>query len=92
MLSIMKLTRTGMVIAVFFVGCATGGAASQFVVPKAQARDVLRWDYLCIEAYDLKTVAKVARKAGREGWEMAASAEHENISKSTMIWCFKRPK
>jgi len=85
----MKLTRSGLIALVFLAGCAVGGASSQLVVPKANAQNVQRWDYMCINEWDRERVEEKSKQAGQEGWELASST---TVPRSVALyWCFKRP-
>ena len=82
-----RLTRSTAVALVFLVGCATGGAASHIVVPKANAQNSQKWDHLCLfEDGDNEDVTAMAKKAGSEGWELVGAGSY-----SGKVWCFKRP-
>ncbi len=81
------MTKRIGVIAVFLVGCATGGAASQLMVPKAsaqQAATLPKYEYHCQE-YKPREIEPVANKLGGEGWKVIA------VDKD-FTWCFERQK
>jgi hypothetical protein len=80
------LTRTGLVALIFIAGCATGGVASQFVVPPARAQDTQKWDYMCFGA-NVDGITGKAKQAGAEGWELVTGAGLQQSG----IWCFRRP-
>ncbi len=83
----MKLTRSVLGGLVFLAGCAVGGASSQLVVPKANAQNVQRWDYFCIDAEaKVEDVTRTVKKVGVEGWEMVG-----NVGPQSYAVCFKRP-
>lgn len=74
----------------FLVGCAVGGGASAFVVPKAsaqQAATLTKWEVFCTEDgwSDLKAALP---KAGAEGWELVSHTREGTLGTA----CFKRPK
>ena len=78
----MNVTKTGIALVAFVVGCGAGGAASQLVIPSARAGTTpTRWEYLCITT-GLNT--ERYNEAGDKGWEMAATP-------SFGAACFKRP-
>ena len=62
-------------------GCDLQGGASGARSPST----VVRWEYLCIDAYG--GVTHSANQLGKDGWEMAAAAG----TSDHMMWCFKRP-
>lgn len=74
--------------ALFLAGCAVGGAASQFVVPRASAQATERWDYFCFDERSAADVTAKAKQVGEQGWEMAAAAAYMTSTQDT--WCFKR--
>lgn len=77
------------VAAVFLAGCAVGGGASAFVVPKAsaqQAAALTRWEYFCVDDVGYAKINGEANKAGAEGWEMVTYDVAHNFG------CFRRPK
>jgi hypothetical protein len=81
------MTKRISVALVFLVGCATGGAASQLVVPKAtaqQAATLPTYEYHCQE-YGPREIQAVANKLGGEGWKVVA------VDKA-LTWCFERQK
>ena len=81
MLSCMKSSSLGLV---FILGCATGGVASQLVVPPARAETPpTRWEYLCGKG-DVTT--SKFNEAGAQGWELVAVARIPGDS----TFCFKR--
>ena len=88
------MTKRIGIAAVFLVGCAVGGGASQLVVPKAtaqQAATLTRWETMCRdfprEDADEHAVqlARLGNAAGDQGWELIGSDVWG-------VWCFKRPK
>ena len=83
------MTNRIVVAAVFLVGCAVGGGASQFVVPKAsaqQAATLTKWEVYCVlSAWD--DFSGKASDAGAHGWELVSVSREGNV-----MGCFKRPK
>jgi hypothetical protein len=76
----MNLTKTGIVLATFVVGCGAGAFASQLAIPSARAgTSPTRWEYLWIRSPDNDEM----NKAGAEGWELATV--------SGALYCLKRP-
>lgn len=82
---------------VFILGCATGGVASQLVIPPARAgTPPTRWEYLCgIDRadYDQLVDVKTFNRAGAEGWELAAMVSPRpggTMSQGKIHYCFKR--
>jgi hypothetical protein len=78
------MTKRIGIAAVFLVGCAVGGGASQLVVPKAsaqQAATLTKWEYHCTAERSVDDVNKL----GPEGWEMVGM-------NGPALLCFKRPK
>jgi hypothetical protein len=95
-LSRIRPTRSLLVAAVFLIGCATGGAASQYVASaNAQAPTgtpgTTQWAYYCLTNAPIDDLEVLANAAGREGWELAASALSGGSGTSSPVWCFKRP-
>lgn len=85
------MTKRFMVAAVFLAGCAVGGGAAQFAVPKAsaqQAAALTRWQYLCPKGVDFDGWEAAANQAGMQGWELATLEYESGIAYP----CFKRPK
>lgn len=81
------MTNRIMVAAVFLVGCAVGGGASAFVVPKAsaqQAATLTKWEYSCREVSSEEGLVAEANAHGNQAWEMAGLLNG--------LVCFKRPK
>jgi hypothetical protein len=89
----MNLSKRGMLsIGVFVFGCATGGAASQYVATaKAELpAGATAWEYTCFREDHVNDIVVLANKAGSEGWELAASSLSGGADASDPIWCFKR--
>jgi hypothetical protein len=84
------MTKRIGVMAVFLVGCAVGGGASQLVVPKASAQQqaaLTKWEYNCLDLDDDEATG-AANKLGAEGWEMVGISRYP----ADVFTCFKRPK
>lgn len=78
------------IVAVFLVGCAVGGGASQIVVPQASAQQAVtlpRMAYRCVTVDD-DDVEAAANQLGREAWEMSGLTGYPNHDVTA---CFKRP-
>lgn len=76
------------VAAIFLIGCAVGGASSQFAVSKAsaqQAAKLARWEYHCEQENGANQSTQLANKLGAQAWELVGS-------NGSNVWCFKRPK
>jgi hypothetical protein len=81
---------------IFIIGCATGGVASQLVVPPVRAgTNPTRWEYLCAETTsDLTTQLS---KFGPQGWELVSMfpVHQTSMFGSTdadhFAFCLKRP-
>ena len=72
---------------VFLFGCATGGVASQLVVPPAKAgAAVTTWDYYCIDfdSGEENQIETGLKEAGGQGWELAT------VNSNNGIHCLKR--
>lgn len=83
------MTKRFMVAAVFLAGCAVGGGASQFVVPKASAQQATlpALQYLCVErGSDAEGLTRDANKLAAQRWELSESLPNLGV------WCWKRPK
>jgi hypothetical protein len=94
------ITRAGLISAVFLVGCATGGAASQFAAPPASAQmapategaaAARQWTYKCFKDDNPSSIEQRANQMGHYGFELGASALAGGHDMSSPIWCFKRP-
>jgi hypothetical protein len=86
------MTKRIGIAAVFLVGCAVGGGASQLVVPKAsaqQATTLTKWEYKCVQVSGETDVQETATRLGPEAWELAGAASSTG---NAPVWCFKRPK
>lgn len=71
------------------MGCAVGGGASQFVIPKASAQQVAlpETQYICVErANYAEGLTQEANRLAAQRWELA-----ENLA-NMGVWCWKRPK
>jgi hypothetical protein len=88
------MTKRIGIAAVFLVGCAVGGGASQLVVPKAsaqQAAALTRWEYRCMTETSWNTLREGMNGAGAQGWELVSHTYDSGITTPTTA-CFKRPK
>jgi hypothetical protein len=74
------------IIALFLLGCATGGVASQFVAPPANAESATRWTYYCANttADDMNEAMGALNEAGQKGWELVT------VNSTDGFYCFKR--
>jgi len=87
------MTKRVGIAAVFLVGCAVGGGASQLVVPKASAQQATAlpaWEMTCVDisAFSPGGMAENATVAG-----MRLGAQRwEPVGGNDAAWCFKRPK
>lgn len=87
-----KLRSLG-VAAVFLAGCAVGGGASTFVVPKAsaqQAATLTRWEYHCPNGTEFNDWRTLATELGTNGWELVTWDYDQNGGRVRS--CFKRAK
>ena len=90
------ISRSAFAAAVFLFGCATGGAASQYVA-SANAQHApppdggMKCEYHCFKDDGSRSIEKRGNDAGSKGWELAASALAGGADMSSPIWCFKRP-
>ena len=76
----MNLTKTGIVLVAFILGCGAGGFASQLAIPSARAgASFTRWEYFCLEGR-----VDDFNRAGAQGWELTTAM-------SVGWYCFKRP-
>jgi hypothetical protein len=75
------MKQRGFIAIVFVIGCATGGVASQLVVPPVRAgTNPPRWEYLCARIGAGSLTAQLT-KMGAEGWELAsAMPAHQDTS------------
>ncbi len=82
----------------FIIGCATGGVASQLVVPPVRAgTNPTRWEYFCAGTKP-DTMAQDLNKLGSQGWELATSfvSHYDALPQSGPLtadffgFCFKR--
>jgi hypothetical protein len=84
------MTKRIGIAAVFLVGCAVGGGASQLVVPRAsaqQAATLTKWEYKCLDLEDDEATG-AANRFGAQGWEMVGITRYP----ADVFTCFKRPK
>lgn len=81
-----------MAVALFVLGCATGGATSRVVTPaRAQpSASHERYHYVCFKEANTQNVQSQANQLGKDGWELVASALSGTSSFADPIWCFKR--
>ncbi len=89
-----ELTRTMFGIAIFFIGCATGGAASHYATTASAApppEGTTKWAYRCFKDDSPESIQERANEAGRAGWELVSAALSGGADMSSPIWCFKRP-
>lgn len=83
------MTKRIGVVAVFLVGCATGGISSQLAVPRASAQQAAgptKWQVRCMQGKDWDDFTTFANQAGEQGFELVG------YSYSDQSACFKRPK
>jgi hypothetical protein len=76
------MKQSGVIGIVFVLGCATGGVASQFVIPPVRAGTApTRWEYHCLRVDGGGRVTATLNKMGAEGWELAGVAPaHHSFS------------
>jgi hypothetical protein len=84
----MKLRTLGKA-GLFLMGCAVGGGASAFVVPKAsaqQAATLTKWEYRRIHIWsgDSADITKRLNEFGAESWGLVTGDGQD--------YCFKRPR
>jgi len=92
--------KRGFVTIVFIIGCATGGVASQLVVPPVRAGTApTRWEYLCNEATfaTMRQLRAALNEAGDVGWEavsvMPMHQDHSfngDLEVDAISFCAKR--
>jgi hypothetical protein len=83
---------------IFVIGCATGGVASQLVIPPVHAQSSApRWEYLCSEGGKVSSVEMT--KLGTAGWELVSMMpSHQDrelpndYQVDRLITCYKRPQ
>jgi hypothetical protein len=90
------MKQHGIIAVIFIIGCATGGVASQLVIPPVRAgTNPTRWEYLCGESTSNLNGHLV--KPGTEGWELVSvflsdqKRYADGTTADTMAYCFKRP-
>jgi hypothetical protein len=89
------MKHRGFIAIIFVIGCATGGVASQLVVPPARAgANPTRWEHFCGEV-DPGSLTAQLNKMGAEGWELASVAQHhrtwsDGTSLDAFMFCSKR--
>lgn len=82
---------------IFVLGCATGGAASQLMIPPVHAQSSApRWEYLCLEGSQVTSAAMT--KAGAAGWDLVSMVStHQDLESgvtyesNNLVACYKRP-
>jgi hypothetical protein len=88
------MKHRGFIAIIFVIGCATGGVASQVIIPPVRAGTTpTRWEHLCLEA-DPGSLTAQLNKMGAEGWELASMAPHHRTvggttDLDTFIFCSK---
>ncbi len=85
------MKHPGFIAVMFIIGCATGGVASQLVVPPARAGTTpTRWEHFCGEVeYDVLT--RELNKVGAEGWEVVSVTARQFVrARSDLVFCAKR--
>jgi hypothetical protein len=90
------MNRPFLLSGIFILGCATGGVASQLVVPQAQAGTTpARWEHWCSSGKG--NTKDLLKKSGEAGWEMVAAfatrvdrQSHEAMDIEDYAFCFKR--
>lgn len=78
------------VVAVFLVGCAVGGGAGQFAVPRASAQQtetLHSWENTCWSG-DSRQTNVAAANFGAASWELVSMAYGPGDERTL---CFKRP-
>jgi hypothetical protein len=90
------MKHRGFIAVIFLIGCATGGVASQLVVPPARAGTAsTHWEYVCGRVASGSLSANL-NKAGADGWELVSvvPASQDTQFGSTSIddytFCAKR--
>ncbi len=76
------MKHNGIIAIVFVIGCATGGAAAQLVVPPVRAgTSPTRWEYQCVNA-DAHTeeVTGTLNKLGAQGWELVGMGSRGSMA------------
>ena len=82
-----KLLGLGLLIGgAFGAGCAAG--AGGYGIRSAGAAASGEWAYFCFQATSADDIHVKANRAGAEGWDMVASANHEEGA----VWCFRKPR
>ncbi|HMG52653.1 MAG TPA: hypothetical protein VK601_04205 [Kofleriaceae bacterium] len=86
-----------LVAVVFVVGCATGGVASQLVVPPIHAGTApTRWEYLCTQASAVtSSLTAHLNQVGAQGWDLVSAAPLVSEVAGTggtqsVVFCFRR--
>ena len=91
------MNRPFLLAGIFIIGCATGGVASQLVVPQARAGTTpARWEHWCSSGKG--NTKELLRKSGEAGWEMVAafatrvdrSSYETAMEIDDYAFCFKR--
>ena len=92
-----RMKQSRVIGIVFILGCATGGVASQIVIPPVRADTApTRWEYYCLRVEGGGGVTSTLNKMGAEGWELAgvAPAHQSSAYGSTAVdmymFCAKR--
>jgi hypothetical protein len=100
------MKRHGFIAVIFLIGCATGGVASQFVVPPARAgTNPTRWEYLCkaqvagnpsATEFSSWGWTTELNRWGAEGWELVSVTPRPSsgfggfVTTHDFILCSKR--
>lgn len=78
-------------VALFLVGAFAAGLFVSRTSPvAADAHDApkkAQWQYQCFESAAVAQITETSNRMGEQGWELVSGAG----TKSSTIWCFKRP-
>jgi hypothetical protein len=65
------MKQRGFIAIIFVIGCATGGVASQVVIPPVRAgTNPTRWEHICLTITN--NLSTRMTEMGAQGWELVA--------------------
>jgi hypothetical protein len=90
------MKQRGFIAIIFVIGCATGGVASQVVIPPARAgTNPTRWEHICVKTNT--KLSEMMTEMGAQGWELVSAfptyLDHKfdnSLEAQAFMFCSKR--